>query len=82
MEGLFQPMHLVVLFFLLLATAVSAKEIVLTHDLHHLRFGPVREWSDFPEKAEGASLSLKFQAEKNAYPESARFMDDMMGRLR
>jgi hypothetical protein len=45
---------------------LSGKERILDPTLHHLRFGNVREWSDFPEKAEGPSLTIRFQAEANA----------------
>src|SRR5262245_4173716 len=48
-----------------LAAGAAAKETVLDPRLHHLRAGLVREWSDFPEKAEGPSLSLTFRAKRN-----------------
>src|SRR5881394_2849156 len=47
------------------AANVVAKEIVLTPRLHHLRAAGEREWSDFPARAEGPSLALRFQAERN-----------------
>src|SRR5262245_5665198 len=46
--------------------AAAAAERVLDGQLHHLRAGPEREWTDFPVKAEAASLVLRFQAEPNA----------------
>src|SRR5262249_13535656 len=55
----------VILALLFSVPPLSAKERVLDAALHHLRFGNVREWSDFPEKAEGPSLTLRFQAEAN-----------------
>src|ERR1700722_20402218 len=51
---------------LLVAAPVHATANLLDAKLHHLRAGAEREWSDFPEKAEGPNLSLTFQAEKNA----------------
>ena len=50
---------------LLFPAAVEAKPIVLTDRLHHLRADGPREWSDFPAKAEGPSLVLRFRAERN-----------------
>ena len=38
---------------------------ILTPRLHHLRLGPKLEWDDFPKKAEGSKLLLRFQAEAN-----------------
>src|SRR6516162_3491197 len=52
--------------------AASAKEQVLDARLHHLRQGEQREWSDFPEKAEGPSLLVRFQAEANATEQTLR----------
>src|SRR5689334_1195710 len=48
-----------------LGGTVSAKETVHTAEMHHLRVGSVPEWSDFPEKPEGPSLSLTFRARRN-----------------
>jgi hypothetical protein len=56
---------LLILTCFLVDESVSAKEIVLTPGLHQLRLGAVREWSDFPERAEGPGLSLRFQAQRN-----------------
>jgi hypothetical protein len=50
---------------LLLSHPATARERVLDAALHHLRAGSQREWSDFPQKAEGPSLVLRFQAESN-----------------
>ncbi len=49
----------------LTSTAIQAKTTVLTDRLHHLRIDGPREWSDFPAKAEGPSLVLRFKAEAN-----------------
>jgi hypothetical protein len=43
-----------------------AKTTVLDARLHHLRAGDEREWGDFPEKAEGPRLALRFASERNA----------------
>ena len=51
---------------LLPAQPILAKAIVLDPRLHHLRAGDQREWSDFPAKAEAASLTLRFSSERNA----------------
>jgi hypothetical protein len=37
----------------------------LDANLHHLRAGDQREWSDFPERAEATSLTLRFQSQRN-----------------
>lgn len=41
-------------------------ELVLTPRSHHLRAFAPREWNEFPEQAEAASLELKFAAVANA----------------
>lgn len=45
----------------------------LVPELRHLRSGPVREWSEFPEEAQAASLNVTFKARKNA-AEASLFM--------
>jgi hypothetical protein len=50
----------------LLPWQAAAREIVLDAKLHHLRAGAEREWTDFPLQAEGPSLTLRFQGERNA----------------
>ncbi len=55
----------VVIVLLLSPDALGAAERILDARLHHLRAGAVREWSDFPEKAEGPSLAVRFHAEGN-----------------
>src|SRR5262245_33701199 len=42
-----------------------AAERRLDNELHHLRAGQEREWSDFPEAAEGPKLASSFSAESN-----------------
>ncbi len=49
----------------LVAGPVHGGTTVLDSRLHHLRIGDEREWSDFPAKAEGPSLTMRFQAERN-----------------
>lgn len=44
----------------------AAEPQVLTGRLHHLRSGEQREWSEFPEQAEGAFLEWKFAAKASA----------------
>jgi hypothetical protein len=50
----------------------SAAERILDSELHHLRAGPEREWSDFPELSEGPRLVLSFQAQPNDAEHSLR----------
>ena len=49
-----------------------AAEQVLDARMHHLRSGNEREWSEFPEQAEGASLTLTFAAEPARAPYTLR----------
>ena len=48
-----------------LAIPAAAQVQVLDPGLHHLRVGGEREWSDFPAKSEGPTLTLRFQAQPN-----------------
>ena len=56
-------------FALLMLAAGSAvadeAEQILDQSFHHLRVAGPREWSDFPEQPEAASLDLKFSAKPN-----------------
>jgi hypothetical protein len=45
---------------------------VLDAKMHHLRSGAQREWSDFPEQAEGQKLVLSFHAKANASAHTLR----------
>src|SRR5690348_10167724 len=54
-----------ILLLALLPGPVAARERVLDAPLHHLRAGLEREWSDFPEKAEGPRLVVRFQSAPN-----------------
>ena len=47
------------------SAAAPTTERILTPRLHHLRHGAKPEWDDFPKKAEGPKLVLRFQAEGN-----------------
>jgi hypothetical protein len=51
---------------------VTAAERILDAQLHHLRVGVEREWSDFPEQAEGPRLATSFQAHPNDVEHSLR----------
>jgi len=55
-----------------LASDGISAELVLTDKLHHLRSGATREWADFPEQAEAASLILKFHGHPNATEQTLR----------
>src|SRR5690348_2975964 len=56
---------LVTLVFLVTPASLIAAQTILDDRLHHLRAGDEREWSDFPAKAEGPSLSLRFRSDRN-----------------
>ena len=58
-------LRLFLLFFGLQSAAPSTIDRVLTDRMHHLRSGPAREWSAFPERAESTELGLAFQAESS-----------------
>jgi len=45
---------------ILVCSPCIAQEVVLTSDMHHLRHGSPREWSDFPENPESDHLQLNF----------------------
>ena len=64
----YRPLHVACL--LLLCALVSADEVptvasLIEPKLVHLRNKPEREWSDFPETADGTRFSVKFAAAKN-----------------
>ncbi len=50
----------------------QAAEVVLEAELHHLRSGSRREWSDFPETTDKSSLRLAFHATSNGAPSTLR----------
>ena len=50
----------------------AAGPTVLDARMHHLRAGDKQEWADFPAKAEGPSLTLRFRAAKNAGEQTLR----------
>jgi hypothetical protein len=61
-----------VLFCLLCLSSAQAEERTLAGKLHHLRVGNVREWSEFPDKAEADGLTIKFAATQNAAAQTLR----------
>src|SRR5947209_3187084 len=70
-------MSLRYLFLLVIATLLDigtaqAKERILDAQMHHLRIGDKREWSEFRPQPEGPSLAVRFPAERNASEWSLR----------
>jgi len=57
---------------LFLSPVAQAAERILDARYHHLRLGPQREWSDFPEQAEGPTLEVRFRAEANTGEQTLR----------
>ena len=57
---------------LLCPAPATAATRVLDARMHHLRVAGEREWSDFPARAEGPSLSLRFRARANAAEQALR----------
>jgi hypothetical protein len=51
---------------------VSVSQRLVDDKLHHLRAGDVREWSEFPEQAEGPRLVVRFRSEANAAQQTLR----------
>lgn len=51
---------------LLCLSAISISGQLLDSKLHHLRSGELREWDDFPDKAESNQLVVKFDSKANA----------------
>lgn len=47
------------------SASLGAEEIVVESKLIHLRNGPEREWSEFPETADSAEFSRTFDAKEN-----------------
>jgi hypothetical protein len=45
---------------------------VLDEGMHHLRSGDAREWDEFPQRAEGRELVLKFASSPNAAEQALR----------
>src|SRR5687768_11098381 len=63
---------LILLVFLLRPSVEGVEEKILDKRLHHLRSGGQREWSEFPERAEGARLDLEFAAAANGVEHTLR----------
>jgi hypothetical protein len=70
MPGVRLPLVLVVL--LPAFSPTAAAERILDSQLHHLRAGFKREWSDFPEQAEGPRLVISFPGTVNRVEHSLR----------
>lgn len=51
---------------------VNATETVLVEGMHHLRIDGPREWEEFPDHPDAASIDVEFSAAKNATPASLR----------
>ena len=62
----------IVVFCSLCVSSTRAEERILDAKLHHLRAGDVREWSEFPQKAEADGLTIKFAARQNAAAQTLR----------
>jgi hypothetical protein len=62
---------LLLLLFVVLQSAPAADREI-TRRLHHLRSGAEREWTEFPEQAEGTELMLTFQAQPNHRDQTLR----------
>jgi hypothetical protein len=69
-----QRVRLILVLSVLLAAfpTVSGAERTLDDKLHHLRAGGEREWSSFPEQAEGSRLLIAFRAHPNDVEHSLR----------
>lgn len=55
---------------ILFGQAALADQTMLTSDMHHLRSGTTREWSDFPETSEGPKLTANFRVSADARPQT------------
>jgi hypothetical protein len=58
--------------FILAPQREPAADLVVTERLHHLRSGAEREWSEFPERAEGVELVRRFVATRNLAEQTLR----------
>src|SRR5688572_12550504 len=54
------------------APALLHADLVIDGKMHHLRSGGEREWSAFPEAAEGKRLDVRFTARANAAEKTLR----------
>jgi hypothetical protein len=64
--------YLLLVVSLLTISHLRAGERVIDSRLHHLRQGDQREWAEFPEKAEGPNLTVRFEAQVNAAEQTLR----------
>jgi hypothetical protein len=53
-------------------SSALAADLVITGRMHHLRPQAVREWAEFPERAEGTELVLAFDAKSNEAEHTVR----------
>jgi hypothetical protein len=66
--------HLLLQMFVLGLQPLSAAEQVIDGQRHHLRAGPEREWTDFPEQSAGPRLSIIFHATPNDSEQALRLL--------
>ena len=57
---------------LLPCSVVGAAETLLIKEMRHLRMDAPREWREFPERPDAASIELEFSSTANATPASLR----------
>ena len=57
---------------LLPCSVVGAAETLLIKEMRHLRRDAPREWREFPERPDAASIELEFSTAANATPASLR----------
>src|SRR4051812_20186888 len=65
-------MRSLALLLILSSLGATATAQPLDPAMHHLRFGPTREWDDFPAEPESAALRLPFIARANAAEQTLR----------
>lgn len=63
-----RPICLVALLLAVVPTAAVGKDRVLDKGWHHVRNEDPREWTEFPEEAEGERYELTFEATENIAP--------------
>ena len=72
MPGWPEVLRLILLFLVFQSVSANTADHVITERMHHLRSGAVREWSAFPERAEGTQLVLAFRAQSNQREQTLR----------
>jgi hypothetical protein len=58
------------------STCAGSELLILEAQLLHLRSSALREWSDYPEKADGAEREIRFQATNNAAEQTLRLRQE------